>query len=120
MTKTSEYDTSEDDQVARLYNFFMLYSSEHEIYPAHKCKMATIVGILTFISMIKLNQETSLFIGTLILGAVEISCSVELGMKKSFITSGPESQTTSQSMGLRGRGNIAYTHIKSKIRHRGY
>ena len=53
-------------------------------------KMPTLVGILTFISMVnttseRLKQETSLFGGILV---VEISCSVELSMTK-FITSGP-------------------------------
>ena len=36
---------------------FMFNSAEHEIYPAHKysnAKMPTIVGILTFISMINI------------------------------------------------------------------
>ena len=44
--------------------FFMLNSAEHEIYPAHNVKMPTIVGILTFISMINKTseQETSLFV----------------------------------------------------------
>ena len=42
----------------------MLNSAEHEIYPAHKCKMPTIVGILTFLSRIiqhmrVLKQEKS-------------------------------------------------------------
>ena len=48
-------------------------------------KMPTIIGILTFISMInttsdrlKLKQETSLFVSSW----VEISCSFELSMKK--------------------------------------
>ena len=30
--------------------FFMLNSTEHEIFPAHNVKMPTIVGILTFMS----------------------------------------------------------------------
>ena len=37
--------------------FFMLNSAEHEIYPACKDKMPTIVGILTFISMINTTSE---------------------------------------------------------------
>ena len=46
-----------------------------------------IVGILTFISMINttsenLKQTTSSFVGVLVLWAVELSCTVELGMKK--------------------------------------
>ena len=32
--------------------FFMLNLAEHEIYPAHKCKNATIDGILTFMNRI--------------------------------------------------------------------
>ena len=36
--------------------FFILNSAEHEIYPAH-VKMPTIVGILTFISMINTTSE---------------------------------------------------------------
>ena len=36
---------------------FILNSAEHEIYPAHKCKNAHIVGILTFISMINTTFE---------------------------------------------------------------
>ena len=38
-------------------NFFMLNSAEHEIYPAHKVKMPTIVGILTFMRMINKKSE---------------------------------------------------------------
>ena len=34
---------------------FMLNSTEHEIYPAH-VKMPTVVGILTFISMIHTSE----------------------------------------------------------------
>ena len=34
------------------YTFSMLNSTEHGIYPAHKCKNAQIVGIFVFISMI--------------------------------------------------------------------
>ena len=37
--------------------FSMLNSAEHEIYPAHNVKMPTIVGILTFISMINTISE---------------------------------------------------------------
>ena len=46
--------------------FSMLNTAEHEIYPAHKCY--AIVGILTFISMIKTTseQETSSFVGILV------------------------------------------------------
>ena len=37
---------------------FMLNSAEHEVYPAHNCcKIPTIVGILTFISMINTTSE---------------------------------------------------------------
>ena len=41
----------------------MLNSTKHEIYPAHKGYMSTIVGILTFISRIKIHyqQGKSLF-----------------------------------------------------------
>ena len=49
--------------------FSMLNSAEHEIYPAHKVRMPTIVGILTFISMINTTseeQETSLFVRILV------------------------------------------------------
>ena len=35
----------------------MLHSTERKIYPAHKFKMPTIVGILTFISMINTTYE---------------------------------------------------------------
>ena len=35
----------------------MLNSAEHEIHPAHNVKMPTIVGILTFISMINTTSE---------------------------------------------------------------
>ena len=59
-------------------------------------KMPTIIGILTFISMI----NTSTFISILVFMSIEISCSVELSMKKSFITSGPgvtECQSRSRS-----------------------
>ena len=57
-------------------------------------KMPTIVGILTFISMIHTTCESLkginnfCFFKLLFLCAVEMSCSVELSMKKSFITSG--------------------------------
>ena len=37
--------------------FFILNSAEHEIYPAHNVKMPTIVGILTFISVINKRPE---------------------------------------------------------------
>ena len=37
--------------------FSKLNSSEHKIYPAHNCFMPTIVGILTFISMINTTSE---------------------------------------------------------------
>ena len=37
--------------------FFILNTAEHEIYPAHNVKMPTIVGILTFISMINTTSE---------------------------------------------------------------
>ena len=37
--------------------FSMLNSAEHEIYPAHKVRMPTIVGILTFISTINTTSE---------------------------------------------------------------
>ena len=36
----------------------MLNSTKHEIYHAHKCQMPTIVGILTFISMINTTSES--------------------------------------------------------------
>ena len=39
--------------------FSMLNSAEHEIYPAHECY--AIVGILTFISMIKTTSEQKNF-----------------------------------------------------------
>ena len=45
-------------------------------------KMPTIVGILTFISMINTTAETSSFVGILVLRAVEISFSVELSMER--------------------------------------
>ena len=37
--------------------FSMLNSAEHEIYPAQNVKMPTIVGILTFISMINTTSK---------------------------------------------------------------
>ena len=56
--------------------------------------MPTVVGILTFISRInatseRLKQDTSPPVGGSVLGAVEISCLVELSMKKGFLISGP-------------------------------
>ena len=53
-------------------------------------KMPTIVGILTFISMINtpsdsLKPKVFIFQDFIILWAVEISCSVELSMKKFYI-----------------------------------
>ena len=46
-------------QVPRLYNFFMLISTEHDIYllMLTNVKMPSIVGILTFISMINKISE---------------------------------------------------------------
>ena len=38
--------------------FFMLNSTECEIYPAHNAKMSTIVGILTFISRKNTSPES--------------------------------------------------------------
>ena len=56
--------------------------------------MPTIVGILTFISMINTNSERlkarNVFICWYFSVTFEISCSVELNMKKCFITSGPD------------------------------
>ena len=47
--------------------------------------MPSIVGILTFISMLKYNKlESSLFVGILVLWAV-----IWIEPQKSFITSGP-------------------------------
>ena len=50
--------------------FSMLNSAEHEIYPALNVKMPTIVGILTFISMInttsKRTLETSSFVSIVV------------------------------------------------------
>ena len=52
--------------------FFVLNSTEHRIYLAHNVKMPTIVGILTFMSMIqhlrdlKLPVEASLFVSILV------------------------------------------------------
>ena len=37
--------------------FFMLNSVKHELYSAHKCSMQTIIGTLTFISMINATSE---------------------------------------------------------------
>ena len=57
------------EMVARPWGYktcFMLNSAEHEIFPANKCKMPTIIGIvkmttivgfLTFISMINTTSE---------------------------------------------------------------
>ena len=39
-------------------NFFMLNSTEYEIYNVHNAKMPTIVGILTFMSMIDMTSES--------------------------------------------------------------
>ena len=57
----------ESDTVLNVYNleawprghktFFMLSSAEHELYPAQNVKIPTIVGILTFISMINTTSE---------------------------------------------------------------
>ena len=41
----------------RDYKTFILNSAEPGIYPAHNVKMPTIVGILTFISMITTTSE---------------------------------------------------------------
>ena len=38
--------------------FSMLHSIEHEIYHAYRFKMPTIVGILTFISMLNTTSES--------------------------------------------------------------
>ena len=37
--------------------FFIINSTEHEIYPAHNVKMPTIVAILTFISRISTTSS---------------------------------------------------------------
>ena len=37
--------------------FFIINSTEHEIFPAHNVKMPTIVGILTFISRISTTSS---------------------------------------------------------------
>ena len=41
----------------RLKTFFMLHSTEHEMFMLIDVKMPTIVGILTFISMINITFE---------------------------------------------------------------
>ena len=62
-------------------------SAENEHFPAHDVK---IVGILTFLRMIKiqrlrdLKQNTSSLVGVLIFLAVENSCAVELSMKRFY------------------------------------
>ena len=49
----------------------MLSSTEHEMYHAHKCKMLTICGSLTFISMMNATSESlkgnSIYIFSMIL-----------------------------------------------------
>ena len=37
--------------------FYMLKSTEHEIYSAHNVKMPTFVGILTYISRIHITSQ---------------------------------------------------------------
>ena len=76
--------------------FLILNSAEHEIFPANKYKMPTIVGILIFISRKKICAQFCC-VGRkfncwylIFLWAEQISFSAELSMKKSFITSGPD------------------------------
>ena len=64
----------------------MLNLTEHDMYHANtyhsdKCKMPTIVSILTFMSMINTSWSLKERL-ILVLKAVKISFSVELGMKK--------------------------------------
>ena len=42
----------------KVIKLFMLNSAEHEIYPFMNVKMPTIVGILTFISMMNTTPES--------------------------------------------------------------
>ena len=49
--------TTSDSWTLSYKTFFMLNSAEHGIYPAHKYSNATIVGILTSISMINTISE---------------------------------------------------------------
>ena len=42
----------------KVINFFMLNSAVHKIYPAHKCFMPTIVGILLLISTINTTSAS--------------------------------------------------------------
>ena len=64
---------------------FMLNSTEHEIYPAH-VKMPTIVGFLSFISMINTTSERlkarNFFICQYFSFYEQFLCSVELSMEK--------------------------------------
>ena len=47
----------QQDQASRFYNFFILNSAEHKFILLINVKMPTIVGILTFISMINTTSE---------------------------------------------------------------
>ena len=68
--------------------FFMLNSTEHEIFLLINVKMPAIVGILTFMSGKKIAFSTYLslkkaeFLYIFILMIIKISCSTELCMKK--------------------------------------
>ena len=67
--------------------FFMINSTEYEIFPAHNVKMPTTVGILTFLSgknnILDLSElKKSLFLDIFMLSAFKISCPVELSMKE--------------------------------------
>ena len=59
----------------------MLNSAEHESYPAHNVKMSTIVGILTFISMINTTSESLKARNFFICRYFSLLCTVELSIK---------------------------------------
>ena len=75
---------------------FILNSAEHEIYPFINVKMPTIVGILTFISMINTTSERlkarSFFICRYFSAYEQLKFRAQLSSdhEKRFITSGPD------------------------------
>ena len=79
-------DNKGPDQAQGHKTFYMLNSAEHKIYPAHKFKMPTIIGILTFISIINTTSERLkakyFFICRYFIFYEQLKCSVELSMKK--------------------------------------
>ena len=101
----------------RVYQaFFILNSAKHKIYPANNVKMATIVGILTFMSRINnwfcnlklkfpLILATSVFMSSLnfMLSPVQL--------EKSLITSGPGRKPRRQVFSLRGSPKISLLYL---------